>query len=166
MKVRFSNRFFSPVFAFVRKGKMKAMTQRQPWTRSGVVPALAVLGLTGLVVCSVVGITFPGTALATPSSGFASTVFGPTLFDEIDLKTHTDGHKVMIKTWGSSDVYVVTNVVAPGGQSGWHTHPGPSLVSVKSGTATYYEGDDPTCTPRVVRAGEGFVDQEAATFTW
>ncbi|HEY3171118.1 MAG TPA: cupin domain-containing protein [Thermoanaerobaculia bacterium] len=85
-------------------------------------------------------------------------VFGPTLFDEIDVKTHTDDHKVLIKTWGLSDVYIVTNTVALGGYSGWHSHPGPSLVTVKSGTATYYDGDDPTCTPHVVEAGNGFVD--------
>jgi mannose-6-phosphate isomerase-like protein (cupin superfamily) len=32
-------------------------------------------------------------------------------------------------------------------------------VTVLSGTATYYDGDDPACTPHVVPAGEGFVDQ-------
>ena len=29
---------------------------------------------------------------------------------------------------------------------------------VKSGTATFYMGDDPTCAPHVVTAGSGFVD--------
>ena len=37
-------------------------------------------------------------------------------------------------------------------------HPGPSLVIVKSGTATFYMADDPTCSPQVVQAGTGFVD--------
>ena len=37
-------------------------------------------------------------------------------------------------------------------------HPGPSLVIVKSGTATFYMADDPTCTAHVVEAGSGFVD--------
>src|SRR5438128_378064 len=50
------------------------------------------------------------------------------------------------------------NTIAPGGTFGWHSHPGPSLVIVKSGTATFYMGDDPTCTPHVVTAGSGFVD--------
>jgi mannose-6-phosphate isomerase-like protein (cupin superfamily) len=31
-------------------------------------------------------------------------------------------------------------------------------VTVKSGSATFYDGDDPTCTPRVVQAGEAVVD--------
>jgi hypothetical protein len=44
-----------------------------------------------------------------------------------------------------------------GRQSGWHSHPGPSIVSVKSGTATEYHGDDPS-TPHVHYAGSSFVE--------
>lgn len=115
------------------------------------------------------GLRNPGLALATASSGFTTTsVIGPTLFNEIDVRTHTDTFKVKIDTKGFPDVYIVTIVTnkvtapsatAPGGNSGWHSHPGPSLVTVLSGTATYYDGDDPTCTPHMVTAGEGFVDQ-------
>ena len=50
------------------------------------------------------------------------------------------------------------NVISAGGQSGWHTHPGPSLILVTAGEITAYEGDDPTCTPTRYKAGEGFVD--------
>lgn len=63
-----------------------------------------------------------------------------------------------LRTKGASDVYVVSNVFVPGGNSGWHTHPGPSLITVKSGTITAYDGDDPDCTPHVYVAGTGFVD--------
>jgi quercetin dioxygenase-like cupin family protein len=52
----------------------------------------------------------------------------------------------------------VSNKFAPGGQSGWHTHPGPSLITVKAGTVTAYSGDDPSCTPHVYAAGTGFID--------
>jgi quercetin dioxygenase-like cupin family protein len=37
--------------------------------------------------------------------------------------------------------------IQPGGWLGWHSHPGLSLVVVKAGTASFYEADDPTCTP-------------------
>lgn len=159
MKDRFSRRILPPVLTFIRKGKVKEITRTQPGTRHRVVAALATLGLTGLVVCSVLGIIgFTETALATGSSGFSSMVLGPSRLDEIDVKTKVGDHEVEIKTEGSSDVYIVTNTVALGGYSGWHTHPGPSLVTVKSGTATFYDGDDPTCTPRVVQAGEAVVD--------
>ena len=50
------------------------------------------------------------------------------------------------------------NAITPGGQSGWHTHPGPSLIIVTVGEITAYAGDDPTCTPKRYKAGEGFVD--------
>ena len=43
-------------------------------------------------------------------------------------------------------------------EAGWHTHPGPSLISVTSGTITAYDSDDPSCTPHVNTAGTGFVD--------
>jgi quercetin dioxygenase-like cupin family protein len=118
-----------------------------------------VLVLSALILGSVLSMTnFHGTALATPPSLFMSTVVGPTQFDEIDLKTHTNDDKITIKTTGLSDVYNVTNIVNPGGYSGWHSHPGPTLVSVKSGTATVYHGDDPDCTPHVIPAQRGFVE--------
>jgi quercetin dioxygenase-like cupin family protein len=159
MKVRFPRRILPLVHAFTRKGEVKALKRTQPRSRPGAVAALALLGFAGLVACSVLGIIgFSETALATSASGFSSVVLGPALLDEIDVKTNTDDHKVMIKTWGRSDVYVVSNTVSVGGYSGWHTHPGPSLVIVKSGTATFYDGDDPTCTPKVVPAGESVVD--------
>ena len=47
---------------------------------------------------------------------------------------------------------------APGGTTGWHSHPGPSLIEVVAGTVTNYEGDDPRCRPHVYTAGMGFVD--------
>jgi quercetin dioxygenase-like cupin family protein len=59
---------------------------------------------------------------------------------------------------GDSDVLVTRYTFAPGGHTGWHTHPGPSLVTVVSGELTLYEGDDPTCTPTIYGAGETFTD--------
>jgi len=63
------------------------------------------------------------------------------------------------KTKGPSDLYVLSNVWQPGGSTGWHTHPGHSLITVTAGTLTEYEGDDPSCTPQVYTQGMGFVDQ-------
>jgi quercetin dioxygenase-like cupin family protein len=54
---------------------------------------------------------------------------------------------------------VLQNTIPPGKTFGWHSHPGPSLVIVKAGTASFYLAADPTCTPHVVPAGSGFVDQ-------
>ena len=99
-----------------------------------------------------------GVVYATTGSGITTTQIVQGNFGDIDVKTNFDGHKVDIDTKGDSDLYVVSNVIAPGGHTGWHTHPGPSLITVKSGTITAYQGDDPNCSPTVYTVGQGFVD--------
>jgi quercetin dioxygenase-like cupin family protein len=59
---------------------------------------------------------------------------------------------------GDSDLYIVQNTFPPGAHSGWHTHPGPSLITVTSGTLTVYEASDTTCTPIIYTAGQSFTD--------
>ena len=53
---------------------------------------------------------------------------------------------------------MVDNKLAPRGTTGWHSHPGPSLILVVAGTVTNYMGDDPTCTGHDYTAGTGFID--------
>ena len=53
--------------------------------------------------------------------------------------------RATIRTLGPSDLYVIDNkFAANGGTSGWHSHPGPSLVFVVAGTMTNYTTDDTT----------------------
>jgi quercetin dioxygenase-like cupin family protein len=99
-----------------------------------------------------------GIALATPGSGVTSTTLGQASLGPIKTKAKSGDWQIKIKTEGQSNVTVVENRVAPGGHFGWHSHPGPSLVIVKSGTSTFYRGDDPTCTPQVYPAGSAYVD--------
>jgi quercetin dioxygenase-like cupin family protein len=107
----------------------------------------------------VVGVAvYGGTVLATPPSGVTSTIFAVGQFDEIQAKTLSSSWQARIRTKGESDVHVLENRIVPGGSFGWHSHPGPSLVVVKTGALTLYHGDDPQCTPHVVEAGSGFVD--------
>ena len=112
--------------------------------------AAALAGLAVLVIAA--------TALATPGSGVTSTLFAVGTFDDIEAKTLSSSWQARISTKGATDVHVLENRIAPGGTFGWHSHPGPSIVVVKSGALTLYRGDDPTCTPHVVPAGSGFVD--------
>jgi Cupin domain len=56
------------------------------------------------------------------------------------------------------DMVVRTHDYAIGSSTGWHTHPGPVFVTVTEGKVTFYEADDPNCTPKVISAGEGYVD--------
>jgi uncharacterized cupin superfamily protein len=117
------------------------------------------LWLTGGVVLGAAA--YAGVALATPSAGFVSTTLATGRFEEIDVHNMTlpaNFWQAKLKTQGLSDLYVQSNVWAPGGTSGWHTHPGHSLITVTAGTVTAYEGDDPSCTPHVYTPGMGFVD--------
>ena len=100
-----------------------------------------------------------GVAWATPGSGITTTIVaGPTQLEELNLNTVSDIHGVKITTKGVSDVWVVHNKIVPGGHTGWHSHPGPSIISVVSGQATEYNSDDPL-TPIVHLAGTAFIDE-------
>ena len=112
-----------------------------------------------LVVCLAGLAVYAANVLATPGSGFTAAQQWKGVFDAIDVHVNDmPEHQVKISTKGRSDVYVTRNAIAPGGHSGWHTHPGPSLVIVTVGEVMAYDGDDPTCTPTRYRAGDGFVD--------
>ena len=116
------------------------------------------LMLAGVLAAGVFGAIAVKLAWATPGQGITITpISGPTVLDEIDTKSETDTHEVELKTRGLSDVYVAHIRVVPGGHGGWHYHPGPSIISVISGTATFYLEDDPT-EPHVFPAGTGFVE--------
>jgi quercetin dioxygenase-like cupin family protein len=125
---------------------------------------LTAVGAVGALVVAAV-LILP--AQATPPSGVTTSIIGVGRFARIDAKAKTDVNpgtptafwKARIKTNRNSDLHVLQNTIVPGGSFGWHSHPGPSLVIVKSGTATFYLANDPTCTPHVVPAGSGFVDQ-------
>jgi hypothetical protein len=114
------------------------------------------------VAVAATGAVFAGVALATPGSGTTTTNLSVGRFDRIEVyttaRTAAGKQATRIQTKGPSDLYVVSNKIAPGGQTGWHTHAGPSLITVKSGTISAYSADDPTCTPHVYPAGTGFVD--------
>jgi quercetin dioxygenase-like cupin family protein len=115
-----------------------------------------------LLVAALGAAAYGGTVLATPSTGFTSTTLAKAQLAELDTHVHTvpADWQAWIKTKGLSDLYVQSNVFAAGGGSGWHTHPGPSLITVTQGTVTVYEGDDPSCTPHVYSTNgtNSFVD--------
>jgi quercetin dioxygenase-like cupin family protein len=102
-----------------------------------------------------------GAVLATPQGGVTTSTVAKSTFDEIDLNAHSipaDIWQARLKTHGQSDIYVIDNKFGPNGTSGWHSHPGPSLIFVVAGTITNYEGDDPACTPHDYTAGQSFID--------
>src|SRR5262249_46251255 len=110
-----------------------------------------------LVVCAMSALILR-VARATPPSGVLSNIIlaGPIVMDAITAVNHTPGYTSVVKTTGESDTYVQDVTFAPGGYSGWHSHPGISFVMVRSGTATFYQAAD-RATPHVYSAGTGFV---------
>ena len=106
-----------------------------------------------------------GSVLATPPSGILSaTVFARAtsgFADPTDLQFRINvsgpGREV-IHVRNAEETVVQQIIIAPGGHTGWHSHPGPVVVVVKSGQISFYDGDDPTCTVRTLSAGEAFID--------
>ena len=103
-----------------------------------------------------------GVALATPGSGVTSVVMARGAFvDATDLKFKVTGPmgQEVIHVPNAQESVVQRITIVPGGQTGWHTHPGPVIVIVAAGTLTFYGDDDPTCTGRVYTAGQSFIDR-------
>jgi quercetin dioxygenase-like cupin family protein len=88
-----------------------------------------------------------GVAIATaPTGSVVSRVYGAgTTNDTYELKARPDKNTV-----------VASFTFGPNSSSGWHTHPGRTLVTVKSGTFTVYHAED--CEPLVYGPGEAFVE--------
>ncbi len=101
----------------------------------------------------------PGAPQFTLGSGTSSALLGRGTFAEaFKVERETGTWEVEIKAKAPTDVAVQSITFQPGGHSGWHRHPGPVFIQVKSGTMTFYESDDPTCTPIVRTAGQGYLD--------
>jgi quercetin dioxygenase-like cupin family protein len=101
---------------------------------------------------------FAGVTLATPGVGVTNTTIATGNLPATLAMVKTGDWKLDLRTKGDSDVIVTESVLLPGATFGWHSHPGPSLVVVKSGTLSFYRGDDPTCTAQVYQAGDVFID--------
>lgn len=107
-----------------------------------------------------------GSAHATAAEGYKTTLLAVGRISDVDalnpfrraLKAEENSQPLRHETKGLSDVYVQSNVWAPGGSTGWHSHPGHSLIIVTAGTVTNYEGHDPDCKKHVYKTGMAFVD--------
>ena len=94
---------------------------------------------------------------ASPAVGVTPTLIGRATYEPFKVKTDSLVN-VEVKAKSHFDMVVRTHDYAVGGSTGWHTHPGPVFINVVQGEVTFYEANDPTCTPHVVSAGQGYVD--------
>src|SRR3989475_2675887 len=101
------------------------------------------------------GITVPS---YTAAVDFTPMVVGRGNLGTFHIQSKAGTYDAELKSHDTPDIVVVSVDVAPGGHSGWHFHPGPVLVIVKTGTITFYMGDDPACTPHVHPAGTTFFE--------
>jgi quercetin dioxygenase-like cupin family protein len=92
-------------------------------------------------------LTLSGVAVATgPTGSVVSEVIGAgSTADRFRFVARPDTNTVVARfTFG------------PNSSTGWHTHPGRTLVTVKTGTFTVYHAED--CAPTVYGPGEAFVE--------
>ena len=104
-----------------------------------------------------------GAALATPATLVTSTTLATGSLDPQNFVVKSGDWVAQLRTKGDTSMTVTENRVAAGGSFGWHSHPGPSLVVVKSGTVTFYRADDPTCTGVTHTVGDAYIDPGSAT---
>ena len=98
------------------------------------------------------------TARADPAAGVKPNLIGRGTYSAFNLQADPASLAFSAASKGPIDIVVRTHDYAPGSSTGWHTHPGPVFITVLEGKVTFYEKDDPTCTPKVVSKGEGYVD--------
>jgi len=116
------------------------------------------LKLAGAFIACAFAALGPRSASATPPQGLTATpIVGPVVVDEFRTVHETRDYGVMAMTRGLSDVYITHLRIAPGGHGGWHSHPGPSIITVRAGTATFYDECN-DFQPDSYSAGGGFVE--------
>jgi quercetin dioxygenase-like cupin family protein len=118
--------------------------------------------LVSAVIGAAVVTTLAGAVLATPGSGAGGVVVARAAFaDVVDLKfSIRDDYRGRdnIHVRNAADTVMQQITFAPGGFSGWHSHPGPAVVLITSGELTFYDGEDESCTGRTFSAGQALID--------
>lgn len=114
-----------------------------------------------LLMAAVIPSALAGVALGTPGVGAVGTILARAGFtDPVDIKfkIQEGQRQENIQVRGAQDTVMQQIVIASGGSTGWHSHPGPAIVLVKTGELTLFSSEDPTCTGRTYTAGQAFVD--------
>lgn len=115
----------------------------------------AALAVTAVALAA--GVLTASPARATPPGGVTTEILGSGM-TLAGFTLHVDGIKVESKDAAGFTIAHLT--FAPGGSTGWHVHPGPVLVIVKTGSVTRYPARD--CTAQTYTAGQAFVENGPA----
>jgi quercetin dioxygenase-like cupin family protein len=103
---------------------------------------------------------FVAVTRAEPASGVTPTVLARGTYAAFNVRSDPRGPVQDFRAFSTDpiDVLVRQHDYAVGSKTGWHSHPAPVFITVTKGTLTFYEYGDKTCTPRVLHAGQGYVD--------
>lgn len=110
----------------------------------------------GLVLCS--GVAVYGIALA--DHGGVHPLFNARgTAERLHIHDHASHSHVKIKADGPIDVAIVGAQLDPGGETGWHTHPADSIVSLPPGAPDLkmVTQRGRRCVERSFHAGEAFL---------
>jgi quercetin dioxygenase-like cupin family protein len=92
------------------------------------------------------GLAIAGLALATPGSG------------AVNVELARASMPKFTAHFVNRDIVVTEFSFAPGGTTGWHSHPGKVIVGVARGSITLYRGDDPACAGTTYHAGDIWIE--------
>jgi quercetin dioxygenase-like cupin family protein len=116
------------------------MAKRTKWTVGASIVAASLAWLAATLSLS-------GVAVATgPSGSIVADVIG----------TGTTAQRYGLYVRPELSTVVAKYTFGPNSSTGWHTHPGRTLVIVQSGTFTVYHADE--CEPLVFGPGDAFVE--------
>src|SRR5438067_1092207 len=152
--------------AFESRGRARRGTcaaRPDPHRRGGLVEKGRAMkhSLSVLAMLSVLALAaFVAVTKASPPSGVTPTILARGTFPSFKVRSDPLGPIAGFRARSKRpiDIVVRRHDYAPGATTGWHQHPGPIFITVTQGQLTYYERNDPTCTPHLVSAGQGFVD--------
>jgi hypothetical protein len=100
-----------------------------------------------------------GNACATPGAGSAVTPLANSSLKAFDVVVEKSSDwKITFSTTNTSTVLFQTITVQPGGHTGWHSHSGPVVVAIKSGSLTIYEAHGGQCHSERYDTGAAFID--------
>lgn len=116
--------------------------------------ALLAVGVTALGGVAAVAMPMPNRR----TDGPAGVHLTPLSHATFDSSVHANGAGVDFRTKGPTQALVTSITIDPGGTFGWHSHPGPVLVTVAKGTLAEFHADGHRCQRTTVTAGEAFVE--------
>jgi len=125
------------------------------------------MGRISTILCSAGATTllasslFISPAFATPGSnvgvmGIINGQFGTIHENTPDGKTGK--WALILKTLDDTDIGTDQITLGGGGYTGWHNHPAPVFVTVKSGAITWYDGSAGICASKTYQAGQSFIE--------